>query len=74
MLHKFEFDGSRVVLDVHSGVVHVVDELVWTLLDDCRQMSGESIIQKHSNKYSTIEILEACHVNKYLRSFLERFG
>ena len=59
MLHKFEFDGSRVVLDVHSGVVHVVDELVWTLLDDCRQMSGESIVQKHSNKYSTIEILEA---------------
>jgi len=34
LLHKFEFDGSRIVLDVHSGAVHVVDELVWDLLED----------------------------------------
>lgn len=59
MLHKFVFDGSRVVLDVHSGSVHVVDELVWDLLEDCRQMSGESLVKKYSKKYDIKDIEEA---------------
>ncbi|MFX4262989.1 thioether cross-link-forming SCIFF peptide maturase [Pelotomaculum propionicicum] len=59
MLHKFEFDGSRVVLDVHSGTVHVVDELVWDLLEDYRQIPGESLVKKYCQKYDIKDIEEA---------------
>ena len=59
MLHKFEFDGSRIVLDVHSGTVHVVDELVWDLLEDFRQLPEESLVKKYSQKYDNKGIKEA---------------
>lgn len=68
MLHKFEFDGSRIVLDVHSGAVHVVDELVWDLLEDFRQISGESLVQKYIHKYDHKDILEALAEIKSLES------
>ena len=32
MIHCFENNGMRIVLDVHSGAVHVVDELAFDLL------------------------------------------
>lgn len=40
MLHKFEFDEIKIVLDVNSGAVHIADQLVWDLLEDCRHMGG----------------------------------
>ncbi|MDD2443978.1 MAG: thioether cross-link-forming SCIFF peptide maturase [Desulfotomaculaceae bacterium] len=52
MLHKFEFDGSKIVLDVHSGAVHVVDGLAWELLDDCCRMDKDEILQKYRGRYS----------------------
>lgn len=40
MIHRFEFDGTKIVLDTPSGSVHVVDNLVWELigaLEEARQ-------------------------------------
>jgi uncharacterized protein len=58
LLHKFEFDGVKIVLDVNSGAVHVVDELVWDLLEDCRQVSGEISVLKYRQNYSS-DVMEA---------------
>ena len=33
MIHKYEQNGSYIVLDICSGGVHVVDKLVYDLLD-----------------------------------------
>lgn len=33
MIHKYQLNGYNIVLDVHSGAVHVVDELTYALLD-----------------------------------------
>ncbi|HHW46464.1 MAG TPA: thioether cross-link-forming SCIFF peptide maturase [Clostridiales bacterium] len=33
MIHKFKMSGYNIVLDVHSGAVHVVDELSYKMLD-----------------------------------------
>ena len=33
MIHKFEQNGLYIVLDVYSGAVHVVDRLIYLLLD-----------------------------------------
>lgn len=59
MLHKFAFDGTKIVLDVHSGTVHVVDELVWELLDDFIQTDEEGLVRKYRGRYGPEDILEA---------------
>ena len=33
MIHQFKNNGYNIVLDVHSGAVHVVDDLVYDLLE-----------------------------------------
>lgn len=58
MLHKYIFDGVRVVLDVNSGTVHVVDQLVWDILD-AYPASEEKIIDILSLNYSQEDITQA---------------
>ncbi|NPV74656.1 MAG: thioether cross-link-forming SCIFF peptide maturase [Pelotomaculum sp.] len=59
MLHKFEFDGQKIVLDVHSGTVHLVDELAWELLDVYGREKEEEIIGKFRGRYKPADVLEA---------------
>jgi uncharacterized protein len=59
MIHKFIFDDTRIVYDVHSGVLHVVDELVWDLLDDFRVLNEDALLEKHQPRYLFDEIKEA---------------
>lgn len=33
MIHKYQLNGYNIVLDVHSGAVHVVDDLTYQMLD-----------------------------------------
>jgi len=33
MIHKFSMNGTNIVVDVYSGMVHVVSEVVYDLLD-----------------------------------------
>ena len=59
MLHKFEIDKTKLVLDVHSGALHQVDELSWQLIDDYRQHSRTQLVNKYSGVYNSFEIEEA---------------
>ena len=34
MIHKYKLNGLNIVLDVHSGGVHLVDELTYDMLDN----------------------------------------
>lgn len=58
MLHKFEFDGTKIVLDVHSGAVHVVDGLIWDLLEDYGRVAEEELIRKYRGRYNPEDISE----------------
>lgn len=62
MIHKYSLNGYNIVLDVHSGGVHVVDDLAYNLLDDIQEpMSSECpefLIKKHSD-YSCEKVIEA---------------
>jgi len=58
MLHKYEQNGLKLVVDVNSGAVHVVDQLTWDILDHYPD-SIDSIIGKLSGKHSEKEIREA---------------
>lgn len=59
MLHKFIFDGVRIVLDVHSGAVHVVDELTWELLDRYEQTGRAALEQDLAGQFDAAEIKAA---------------
>lgn len=66
MIHKFSFDGVQIVLDVHSGSVHVVDQLVWDILGDYQLLAKEEIKQRYSDKYGPAEIEQALEEIKSL--------
>ncbi len=59
MLHKFELDGKKFLLDVNSGTVHQVDELVWNLLEDYNRCSTGGIVERYRERYEPEEVLEA---------------
>ncbi len=58
MIHKFEIEGTKIVLDVNSGTVHVMDAAAWDVVDDFRVLSEEEIIAKHARKYHPEEVRE----------------
>ena len=60
MIHQFKNNGYNIVLDENSGSVHVVDDLVYDVLEE--KTSGkenEQIIKSLSGKYPVEEIKEA---------------
>lgn len=59
LIHKFRQGNTNFVLDVNTGTVHAVDELVYDLLDDEKLNSKEQLIKEFSNKYTEEQITEA---------------
>ena len=55
MIHKFKQGDLYIVLDVNSGAIHVIDELVYNVLD----YYPNPEIDKMKLDYSREEILEA---------------
>jgi len=51
MIHKFEMNGVRLVLDVHSGAVHIIDELIWDLLDYGPNFPLNEVVSALKDKY-----------------------
>ena len=35
MIHKYQLNGYNLCLDVHSGAVHVLDDITYDILDYC---------------------------------------
>ena len=59
MIHQYKNNGYNIVLDVCSGSVHVVDDLVYDVIALYEQNSIEEII-KQLPQYKEEEIREAC--------------
>ena len=60
MIHRFKQGGKNIVLDVNSGAVHLVDEMLFEIigkLDECQPRS--EIIAALEKKYSRAELEEA---------------
>ncbi len=68
LIHKFIQDGEYYVIDVNSGSVHIVDELVYDLLDEDNLRKDEELIEKFKDKYNKEDIQEALIDIKELRS------
>ena len=59
MVHQYKNNGYNIVLDVNSGSVHVVDEIVYDMIPMYENMSLEEISAKLVDKYSADDIKEA---------------
>lgn len=58
MIHKFSQNGVNIVLDVNSGAIHVVDDIVYDLADQWKQVP-KNALQLKFPCYSMEEIDEA---------------
>ena len=59
MVHQYKNNGYNIVLDVNSGSVHVVDEIVYDMIPMYENMSLDEISAKLGDRYSSDDIKEA---------------
>ena len=59
LIHKFKQGDNYFVLDVNTGAVHVVDELVFDIVDDEKLKSKEEVLENLKGKYDLDEVSEA---------------
>ena len=59
MVHQYKNNGYNIVLDVCSGSVHVVDDMVYDVIALYEELNKEEIVEKLP-QYPKEEILEAC--------------
>ncbi|MBQ4521512.1 MAG: thioether cross-link-forming SCIFF peptide maturase [Lachnospiraceae bacterium] len=59
MIHQYKNNGYNIVLDVCSGAVHVVDDVVYDVIALYEQESLTGIIEKLSSSYKEEDIKEA---------------
>ncbi|MDF2882252.1 MAG: radical protein [Clostridiaceae bacterium] len=58
-IHKFSQSGDYYVIDVNSGSVHAIDELVYDILNEEGLEEKDAVIKRLNNKYSTSDVIEA---------------
>lgn len=67
MIHAFENNGYYIVLDVNSGSIHSVDEMVYDILKAFpNSFSIPDVIQKFNGKYDEDSLRQACEEIKEL--------
>ncbi|SHH38729.1 thioether cross-link-forming SCIFF peptide maturase [Clostridium grantii] len=59
LIHKFSQCGDYFLLDVNTGALHIVDELVYDLLDDEGMKPLQELLELYSDKYGEEVIKEA---------------
>ena len=71
LIHKFMQSNDRYLIDVNSGVVHAIDELVYDLLEEDNLKVKEEALELYKNKYSSEELLEAyCELEELINGGL----
>ncbi len=59
MIHKFRFHDLNLVMDVNSGAIHIVSDLVSHILDLYPAQSRESVISQLADRYNPEDLAEA---------------
>lgn len=59
LVHKFIQDGDYYLIDVNSGSVHIIDELIYNMVGEDELLDKEDVINNLKDKWSKEEIEEA---------------
>ncbi|MTI47789.1 MAG: thioether cross-link-forming SCIFF peptide maturase [Firmicutes bacterium] len=57
--HRFQLNNKNIVMDINSGSVHVVDKLVWDIIELYENNSTEEIINKLKASYPEEDVTAA---------------
>ena len=77
MVHQYRSNGYNIVLDVDSGSVHIVDDLVYDIINTVKQdpsCSDESVIEAYSGQYPESDVREALEEVRTLQSSGQLFA
>lgn len=62
MIHKYNLLGNNICLDVHSGAVHILDDISYKMLDyldeNMTENIPDSVIEAMSGEYSEEDLTE----------------
>lgn len=58
MIHRYKNNGYNIVLDVNSGSVHVVDDMVYDMIPYYKEKGPEETIRLLSGRYPEAELRE----------------
>ena len=72
MIHQYKSNGYNIVLDVNSGSVHVVDDIVYDIIPLFQDNSRKEIADKLSDRYDVDEINEACDEIQWQKAYLKK--
>ena len=59
MTHKFRFENSNIVMDIHSGSIHLVDEVAYAIVEDVEKLTKEEVLEKYSKDFEKQALEEA---------------
>lgn len=71
MIHKFSMNGINIVLDVYSGAVHVVDDVVYDILDYYYENNNEENTNTKRAKEDIINILNSKYTVQQIQDALD---
>lgn len=63
MVHQYKNNGYNIVLDVNSGMVHIVDDLAYDMIALFEKQTKEEIVEKMTKKYADSENVEQIQDN-----------
>jgi len=66
MIHKYQYKDQYIVLDINSGAVHVVNDIVYDILDYYNEKPLEEIPELLKDRYGREAVLEALEDIHYL--------
>ena len=58
-IHKFEQNGTYILLDINSGAVHVVDKMIYDMMDVFDGSNDEAVVTALKAEYSENDLREA---------------
>ena len=58
-VHKFHLNNQYILLDRPSGSVHLVDPMIYEIIDEIPNVTKESLINKYKNKYKIEDLATA---------------
>ena len=74
MVHQYQNNGYRIVLDVNSGSVHVVDPIAYDAIAVLNRLNGEHTVESLQSEGTWRELLDSCgdmYSEEDLREVLE---
>ena len=59
MIHKFQFHDLNIAMDINSGAIHIISDIVYDILDFYPTEPKQAVISKLADTYSIQELKEA---------------